>query len=494
MTVAFLVAGLAAFVAVLRLLNVVAISRKVIATAQGALEAMTDPDLSEDEKEATVRRASVHLIGRFFLLGGIAIAALGAAATVVWSGSAVGLFGLDEAARVATGWPFLLLSSVGAVAAWIAIDRIAGDARNDDDGGREIPYGTLDKALHNLAFASPERQRRLAAVETRLYRRRIDPARAARPVFITSLPRAGTTILLNMLARCPELASATYRHMPFTLAPLLWGGFSAAFRKSSGLTERAHGDGIEVGVDSPEAFEEVVWLAFWQDHYRSDHIRPWYGDDRDADFEAFFRTHLAKVVATKPGARRYLSKNNANIARLPLLEAMHPDATIVIPVRDPAAQVASLMRQHARFKDLHAQEPFARHYMEGLGHFEFGAALRPIAFDGSAPDPAGAGQVDFWLRYWICAYEHILSGAGDRAIFVDHDALCRDPLPQLGALAAALELSAPEALTEQADTLRSPSPAPTLAQASPGLMRRARDLHAELCGKALGPVAATGSA
>ncbi|MEX1233533.1 MAG: sulfotransferase [Roseovarius sp.] len=494
MTVAFLIAGLAAFVAVLRLFNLVVISRDILGTAQGALGAMTNPDLSEDEKEMAVRRASVRLLGRFFLICAVGIAALAAAAAVVWSGSAAGFYDLDEAGRVATGWPFILLSSAGAVAAWIAVDRRAKAAGGGDDGGRQVPYSTLDKALHNLAFASPKRQRRLAAVETRLYRRRIDPARAARPVFITSLPRAGTTILLNMLARCPDLASSTYRHMPFTLAPLLWGGFSSAFRKSSGLTERAHGDGIEVGVDSPEAFEEMVWLAFWQDHYRRDHIRPWRGDERDPAFEAFFRTHLAKVVATKAGARRYLSKNNANIARLPLLEAMHPDATIVIPLRDPAAQVASLIRQHKRFSDLHAQEPFARQYMEGLGHFEFGAALRPIAFDGSAPDPAGAGDVDFWLHYWICAYDHVLSSAGNRAIFVDHDALCRDPVPQLGALAAALELSAPEALTEQADTLRPPPPAPALAEASPGLMRRARELHAELCGKALAPEPAPRSA
>lgn len=494
MTVAFLVAGLVAFVAVLKLFRIVVISRDILGTAQGALRVMTDPDILEEEKETAVRNASGRLLGRFFLIGAVSIAALAAAAAVVWSGSAVGFYDLGEAGRVATGWPFILLSSAGAIAAWYAVDRRAGAAAEGDDSGREVPYSTLDKALHNLAFASPERQRRLAAVETRLYRRRIDPARAARPVFITSLPRAGTTILLNMLARCPELASATYRHMPFTLAPLLWGGFSSAFRKSSELTERAHGDGIDVGVDSPEAFEEMVWLAFWQDHYRRNHIRPWCGDDRDAEFEAFFRTHLSKIVATKADARRYLSKNNANIARLPLLEAMHPDATIVIPLRDPAAQVASLMRQHAHFSELHAQEPFARQYMEGLGHFEFGAALRPIAFDGATPDPADAGHVDFWLRYWISAYRHILSSAGDRTIFVDHDALCRDPVPQLDTLAAALDLSAPEALTQQADTLRPPSPAPALAEASPGLMRRARELHAELCSKSLGPEPAPRSA
>jgi hypothetical protein len=448
MTVAFLIAGLVAFVAVLRLTHAAAIARDVIGTAQDAFGVMTDPDLSEDTKETAVRRASIRLVGRFLLIGGIGVAALAAAALVVWSGAAAGFYTLDAALRIATGWPFVLITSAGAVAAWIALDRLGGATGGGDDGGTEVPYGPLDKALHNLAFASPDRQRRLAGLETRLYRRRMDPAHAARPVFITSLPRAGTTILLQMLARCPEFASATYRHMPFTLAPLLWGGFSSAFRKPSTPAERAHGDGIEVGIDSPEGFEEMVWLAFWPGHYRPDHILPWSGNDRDPAFEAFLRRHMTKIVATRPGARRYLSKNNANIARLPLLEAMHPDATIVIPLRDPAAQVASLMRQHRRFADLHKRDPFTRHYMEGLGHFEFGAALRPIAFDGTPADPAEAETVDFWLAYWIRAYTHVLARAGERVVLLDHDALCRDPVPRLHALAAALELDAPEALTE----------------------------------------------
>src|SRR5690606_38117417 len=114
-------------------------------------------------------------------------------------------------------------------------------------------------------------------------------------------------------------------------------------------------------------------------------------------------------------ARRYLTNNNANIARLPLLEAMHPDCSIVIPVRDPAAQVRSLLHQHRRFRDLHAREPFARQYMEGIGHFEFGGALRPIAFGDL--DPAGADRAEFWIRYWVQAYDRMLQTAGPRAVF-----------------------------------------------------------------------------
>ncbi len=41
---------------------------------------------------------------------------------------------------------------------------------------------------------------------------------------------------------------------------------------------------------------------------------------------------------------------------------------------------------------MHARDPFARRYMEAIGHYDFGANLRPIDFDGWAtatPDLPG---------------------------------------------------------------------------------------------------------
>ena len=492
MTVAALILGLLAFVGVLRALDAVGVASRVLAVAQGAIVAMTDPDLPDSQKEKAVRRASIRLFGQFLRIAAIGMAAAAAATGVVWTGIALDLYSAARLGEVALGWPFLIGSSVGAIAIWIGLDR-HGSGREVSGrevvqaGSQEVPYGALDRALHAYAFASPRRQRALGEIETRLHRRRIDPGRAARPVFVTSLPRAGTTVMLNALARLPELASATYRHMPFTLAPLLWGGLSGAFRKEGGTGERAHGDGVEVGFDSPEAFEEMVWMAFWPGHYEARRIRPWTARDRSPEFEAFFRTHMAKVVATKPGARRYLSKNNANIARLGLLEALFPDAAVVIPIRDPRAQVASLLHQHRRFVALHAREPFARQYMEGVGHFEFGAALKPIAFGGGAPDPAEADGPDFWLRCWTCAYEAVLAGMGPGALLVDHDALCADPEGHLPPLAEALGLAAPEALTRQAGGFRPPRSAPDLPGARPRLVARALDLHAELRRRAMPP-------
>jgi hypothetical protein len=189
---------------------------------------------------------------------------------------------------------------------------------------------------------------------------------------------------------------------------------------------------------------------------------------------------MAKVVAARGGgARRYLSKNNANIARLGLLERLFPDATILVPVRDPWAQTASLLRQHLRFRDLHAREPFARRYMEGIGHFEFGAALKPIAFGAAPPDRAAADRPEFWLRYWADAYDAVLATAGERVVFVDHDALSAAPGEHLPSLAAALGVESPAALRAAAARFRPPRPAAP-PDAPRELLARAAEIHLSL--------------
>lgn len=352
-----------------------------------------------------------------------------------------------------------------------------------------VPYGRLDRMLHRLAFANLEMQRNLGNLEHRLYGAELSEEAARRPVFVTSLPRAGTTVMLEILAAVPEFAAATYRHMPFTLAPLLWQRFSRGFSRSAGRkADRAHGDGVEVDLDSPEAFEEMLWMAFWPEHYGTT-IVPWPSDAEAGEFADFFRRHMAKIVALGgEDARRYLSKNNANIARLGLLRRIFPDATLVIPIRDPFAQVASLRRQHARFDALHASDPFARRYMEGLGHFEFGQALKPIAFRRPDPDPAQAGHPDFWLAYWCDAYDWALETAGAGAVFVDFDELSHAPEEHLPLLAEAVGVEDPAPLLAAAPRFRPTAPTAPPEGADPGLVARARRVHAALRDRSLAPL------
>ena len=307
-------------------------------------------------------------------------------------------------------------------------------------------YSFLDRLLHKSAFVGIEIQKSLADIEDRMHAARLTPIDVRQPVFITSLPRAGTTLLLDLVAAHRGFVTHTYRCMPFVLCPILWDSVSRGFRRPSEARERAHGDGMLVGYDSPEAFEEVMWKAFWPAKYRADGIALWSEQDRNPEFEQFFTSHIRKLMllGAQPGGEtaRYVSNNNANIGRIGLLSRIFPDSTIVIPFRNPVNQAASLLRQHQRFIDIHREDPFTRYYMESIGHYEFGGAMRLIDFPpveglDAQSDPMSG---NFWLAYWIRVYTHLLKEERSNLHFFDFDKLCAEPLSSLEALNGVLHI------------------------------------------------------
>ncbi|WP_103027127.1 sulfotransferase [Salinibacter altiplanensis] len=353
----------------------------------------------------------------------------------------------------------------------------------------EDRYGWLDRLLHRTAFRAGTAQHALSDVEEILYRDTLDGISIDDPVFITALPRSGTTILLRLLWNTGRFAAHTYQDMPFLLCPLFWDRFSAQFDGGTETTERAHGDGLEVSGKSPEAFEEMIWKHFWPDAYRGDHIQPWSADDHEPAFDAFYESHMCKVVAVRrdsPSADlRYLSKNNLNIARLRALPRPLQSGTVLIPFRAPLQQAASMLRQHERFLQLHDDDDFVREYMEAIGHHEFGKGLCPINFGGWVDDAPEPTRLAFWVQYWIAAYQHVLAHTDEDTILLSYDRLVDEPHTALSRLSGLLSLKTPF-LSDQADQLRPPrSHSVDTTTLSPETRQRASALHEKLKQRAL---------
>ena len=326
---------------------------------------------------------------------GLGVAALLPAAAL-WLCDRLGWLSFDRVLAVSLSPAFLLVSTAAVIATLLLGSR---SAAADAEG-----YSGVDRALHRVAFATYEVQADLADIEDRLFASHLGSITNQRPVFITSLPRAGTTLLLECCAALDEFASHTYRDMPFVMIPCLWSSFSGAFRREGQLKPRAHGDGMQIDFDSPEALEEVLWLKFWEKQYRADRVVPWPSRPRQ-EFTTFFARHMRKIAFVRRGDRadgvRYISKNNLNIARIPLVRQMFPDATIVVPVRAPLDHCSSLLQQHRQFSELHARDAFASRYMRAIGHFDFGEHLRPVDFDRWYDGRAqkDALTLSFWLEY-----------------------------------------------------------------------------------------------
>ncbi|WP_284165766.1 sulfotransferase [Frigidibacter sp. SD6-1] len=286
--------------------------------------------------------------------------------------------------------------------------------------GASSDYSALDRTLHRLALGSPMVGEMAMDIEKGLFLKSA-PQDDGRHVFVTGLARAGTTILMREIHATGQFGSLTYADMPFVLAPNLWAKLSSKGAKPGARTERAHGDGIEVDTQSPEALDEVYWkMADGGAYIGADGLSP---HSPDGDVVAGYRD-LIRLVLRKTGKGRYVSKNNNNILRIATLAEAIPEAQILVPLREPLAHAASLLNQHERFAD---SDPFVCDYMTWLGHHEFGATHRPFLFDGRPEgDPA---TLDYWLRVWIAAYRALdtAEAAHENIAFVPYEALSADP-------------------------------------------------------------------
>ena len=286
-------------------------------------------------------------------------------------------------------------------------------------------YSFWSRALHRLALGNRFVAEMSFDIERLLHSVDASGTAGQRHVFIAGLARAGTTVLMRELYATGAFRSLTYRDMPFLLAPNTWGRVSRASRVEKNASERAHGDGVLVDFDSPEALEEVFWRVHCGPEYiRDDRLAPMAGSpETDADFADY-----VALLLHGSGAERYLSKNNNNILRLDTLARVFPNATIIIPFREPAAQAGSLMHQHRHFLSRHAQDGFARDYMTWLVHHEFGADHRPFVFEeGQLAALGGYDSVQdpgYWLRLWTNAYRHTLASAPTGSVFLSYERLC----------------------------------------------------------------------
>ena len=313
-----------------------------------------------------------------------------------------------------------------------------GSGRND----RARDYGFGARLLHRLALGSTSIAEASFDIEQAGRARAKPLPDAGAPVFVAGLARAGTTVLMRSLHASGAFCSLTYRDMPFVLAPNLWRRLSSVSRLDRAARERAHGDGLAVDFDSPEAFEEVFWRVFCGDRYiTADRLLPMIADEEEADK---FRGYVDAIRAGHPG-KRYLSKNNNNILRLSSLFSAFPEAQVLIPFRAPLQHAASLRRQHMHFRQMHAEDPFARRYMHWLVHHEFGADHRPFVFDGPKSSDLPDGNpdtLDYWLALWVDTYSALLETAPPACRFICYESLCEDPAVW-SSLCAALALPEP---------------------------------------------------
>lgn len=452
------ITSIAIFIFAFWRLGVAKVGADVLATAQNAVATMRDDSLDDDTREKKLQQASIKLFMAFISILIRSALAILASLLPILLADLTGLSKIEDVTSFLSRWDVIVIVTVSVIVFYLIFIR----SQPYSNDAFHVNYSRLDRILHRVAFSSISIQHTAADIEKMAFGGFYRDVVADKPIFITSLPRAGTTLMLEVLHKFPSLATHTYRDMPFVMSPILWSRLSSGFKKDDELRGRAHGDGMQVGYDSPEAFEEILWRTFWPEKYSKTGIELWEARDFKEEAHVFFMEHMKKIIALRrPGMKekgRYLSKNNGNIARVDLIGRMFPGSKILVPIRHPMEHAASLLRQHRNFMHIQKNDTFIRRYMADIGHYEFGELHRPILFP--ALDELIADRnpltIDYWLGYWIAGFEYILERR-DEIILISYEATCLDGKNALSKICAQLDISEDGMLNTAASIFKIPS-------------------------------------
>ncbi len=247
-------------------------------------------------------------------------------------------------------------------------------------------YNFTQKILHDISLSNKLIKRSLFELEKIFFLDQENNINFNKHVFITGLPRSGTTILLYNIYSSRIFASLKYANMPFIMSP----NISKIFKKKNNFKiPRPHNDNILFSLESPEAFDEVFFSMF----------------DLDQNKDCIELSNYINLITKSQNSTRYLSKNSSNYKRIDQIISVFPNSIFLIIFRDPLQQSLSLLKQHVNFSELQSSNSFVRRYMGYLGHFEFGLDHKfwnkPIKYKD-------ANDINYWLEQWILFYENMI--------------------------------------------------------------------------------------
>ena len=244
-------------------------------------------------------------------------------------------------------------------------------------------YNYLQKFLHGLCLGNNLIKKSLFEVEKLIYYKKNDLIKHSNHVFISGLPRSGTTALLNFIYESKQFSSFCYEDMPFIMSPNIYSKINK--KKEIQKKERYHNDGILFDLNTPEAFDEVFFLTINK-------------KDIEKEFERF-----VSLILKKNNKIRYLSKNNFNYRRLDFLKRVFPKSILLIPFRKPLEHANSLLNQHINFLKIQKDNPFILKYMNYLGHFEFGINHK----SWNKSENFKLDNINYWIEQWLLFYDNL---------------------------------------------------------------------------------------
>lgn len=210
--------------------------------------------------------------------------------------------------------------------------------------GRNAVQFEIRRSLHNLL----EFERRERA-HPEVLARPIE-----RPIFITGMPRSGSTFLHRLLVRDPSVAAPlSWRlvHPHPSAAGRLGEGFHRAMVEAQFYLMRVLAPELntlhEVSAGEPEECTDITAQVFqslrYDSVYRVPSYQSWLQHHGHVEAYRFHKRFLQHLDALAPG-RRWILKSPDHVFALDDIRTVYPDAFWVFIHRDPVAVLASVAR------------------------------------------------------------------------------------------------------------------------------------------------------
>ena len=311
--------------------------------------------------------------------------------------------------------------------------------KRSESGKAQFDFPAPMYFIAKLAQANPAVSDTLHTLEFARRRKNLETIKVDRPIYVTGLARAGTTITLEMLSQHPDVATHRYLHMVMPYIPRWIQKIADKTPIMLSPTERVHKDRIMVNRYSPEAVEEIFWQRFFKDILDESKTNVMTRKTSNPEFEMFYRDHLRKLMQYQSGTR-YAAKNNYNVSRMQYLQKLFPNVKFLIIIRNPFDHIASLSKQDVILSEVERNDPRLLEWTKIIGHREFGTAKICINFDNN--DTVREIRSDWgrketyvrgWATYWASVYSHVHSvleknhGLKKAALVVRYETLCESP-------------------------------------------------------------------
>jgi len=325
--------------------------------------------------------------------------------------------------------------------------------------------------IAKLAQVLPSFADTLHSLETSKYGKRLDTIQVDRPIYVTGVARAGTTITLEMLSHHPEVGNHMYLHMVMPYIPHWIQQVADKTPLMLSPTERIHQDRMMVNRTSPEAVEEIFWQKYFENVLDESKSNIMGEEVRNPRFEMFYRDHIRKLLADQR-ASRYAAKNNYNVTRMKYLQKIFPDVKFIIVVRNPFDHIASLIKQDVIFSEVEREDPRLLDWTKVIGHREFGTGkvcinvgdtnlVKEIREHWSNKRLYVKG----WAKYWASLYAHVYKTLeqdqklAKSVLIVRYETLCEKPAATIDRIFehAELDVTKFKQKQEYVESLRPPS-------------------------------------